>query len=216
METPAPDPAPPAPMEQSPTPETALPAGYACPNCGGAVDPLPGSPVLQCPQCKTQFFPPTAEDADDTSADDEKGDEELDEEAELDALRIRQLSTLRRTAYRTRTYLIVGTAGCLFIAIQLLIFAVQSTREHHHWGRWPSGCVVFALASLIGAVKFAQRVAAVQRGINADLRARELEEQEAARHVPDLSTLSDGSHHAKNLEKMFGSGEGEDSRGSSC
>ena len=121
----------------------------------------------------------------------------------MSELRIRQLSTLGRTAYRTRSYLVVGTLACFGFAIQLAIVATDDARYLHHWGRGPIAYLLFAAAGLIGSFKFAARVMEVQRGINADLRARELEEQEAAKHPPDLSTLSDGSQHARNLERMF-------------
>jgi hypothetical protein len=71
-----------------------------------------------------------------------------------------------------------------------------------------------AIAALIGAGKFGAQVVEVQRGINNDIRNRELEEMEAAKREPDLSSLSDGSQHARNLESMFGAGENPNSESS--
>jgi len=74
----------------------------------------------------------------------------------------------------------------------------------------PSADAMLVVASLIGAYKFGIRALEVQRGIVADLRARELEELEAAKHEPDLSALSDGSQYAKALAQMYG-GQKEES-----
>jgi hypothetical protein len=203
MEDSAPDPAESGqPIENEPDVPPTPPSQIVCPQCGGAIDPQNVSgPIIECPHCATQFFPPVIEDDADKSADDSK--EEDVTEAELSELRIRQLITLQRTAYRTRSYLVVGTLGCLGFAVQLGIFAFQVARANHRWGSAPIAYLLFAGAGLIGSYKFGVRVMEVQRGINADARARELEEQEAARHEPDLSTLSDGSHHARNLASMF-------------
>src|SRR5665213_3683150 len=194
------DPAPATPFEPEDAPIS--PPQLVCPNCGTPVDPSAASaPIIECAKCGTQFFPPAVEDDSDDSDDD--SDEEDPTEAELSELRIRQLITLQRTAYRTRSYLIVGTLGCLGFAIQLTIFAVHSLRDNHRLKSSSIACLFFAMAGIIGSYKFAMRVREVQRGINADARARALEEEEVARHPPDLSTLSDGSHHARNLERMF-------------
>ncbi|HWE01813.1 MAG TPA: hypothetical protein VG326_05335 [Tepidisphaeraceae bacterium] len=188
--------------EMGSDPAAASGSQIACPQCGQPVDlSSAAGPILQCPNCGTQFFPPVSEEESDASRDEAKA--EHDTEAELSELRIRQLSTLRRTAYRTRSYLVVGTLGCLGFAIQLLIFTFHDVRERHHWGPSPIAYLLFAVAGLIGSYKFAVRVVEIQLAIKADLRARELEEQEAAKHEPDLSTLSDGSQHARNLERMF-------------
>jgi hypothetical protein len=169
---------------------------------GLAVDPASASgAILQCPNCGTQFFPPASEDQEEDS--EQEQEEEKSTEEELSELRIRQLITLGRTAYRTRSYLVVGTLACFGFAVQLTIKAMNTARDSHRWGLWPITFLLFAGACVIGCYKFGQRVADVQRGINADRHARELEEAEAAKNPPDLSTLSDGSQHARNLEKMF-------------
>lgn len=182
---------------------------YVCPNCGLAIDPsaICGA-FIECPHCGNQFLAPVA--------DDEPPDEPSEEHVstrraaqleELEELRIRQFSTLRRTAYRTRSYFIVGSAACLMVAAQIA------------WAIWHSGpghrvvkiiAVVVAAGALEGALAFARRVVRVQRGINAELRDRERQEKEAARHEPDFSALSDGSQQARNLERMVGGREEQD------
>src|ERR1700733_2823634 len=80
------------------------PPQLVCPNCGTPVNLSAASaPIIECEKCGTQFFPPAVEDDSDDSGDD--SDEEDPTEAELSELRIRQLITLQRTAYRTRSYL---------------------------------------------------------------------------------------------------------------
>jgi hypothetical protein len=185
--------------------EVKSPADPICPDCGQPVgESARVGPVLICPHCGGQFFPPTedtAEDAEDDASDgNARGSAASDEE--LRELRIRQFSTLRRTAYRTRSYFIVGTSACLIVAIQLMIRGAQTLRLVGWHGR-PIGYFLAAAACLIGMVEFAIRVARVQRGINADLRAREQEEIEAAKQEPDFAPLSDGSQQARNLEQMF-------------
>ncbi|HWE98130.1 MAG TPA: hypothetical protein VG269_29565 [Tepidisphaeraceae bacterium] len=184
--------------------EAEAPAEVVCPDCGQPVgENARIGPVLVCPYCGGQFFPPAedgAEDADDASDGDARGSAAREEE--LLELRIRQFSTLRRTAYRTRSYFIVGTSACLIVAIQLMIRGVQALHVVGWRGR-PIGYFLAAGACLVGMVEFAIRVARVQRGINADLRAREQEEIEAAKQEPDFTPLSDGSQQARNLEQMF-------------
>ena len=177
---------------------------HSCPDCGQPVgDSARVGPVLVCPHCGSQFFPPATDQVDE--AGEGEGSDSVTpnaaREEELRELRIRQFSTLRRTAYRTRSYFIVGTAACLIIAIQLIIRGVQAIHLVGWRGR-PIGYFLAAGACLIGMTEFGIRVARVQRGINADLRARELEEIEAAKQEPDFTPLSDGSQQARNLEQM--------------
>jgi uncharacterized Zn finger protein (UPF0148 family) len=195
-----------APNAES-SPEPSSPEEHPCPDCGQPVgENARAGPVLVCPHCGGQFFPPAMEEADEAGEEpDDRAKTNAAHEEELRELRIRQFSTLRRTAYRTRSYLIVGTAACLIIAIQLIIRGVQALHVLGWRGR-PIGYFLAAGACLIGMTEFGIRVARVQRDINADLRAREQEEIEAAKHEPDFTPLSDGSQQARNLEQMV---EGE-------
>ncbi|MDB5171324.1 MAG: hypothetical protein JWN51_97 [Phycisphaerales bacterium] len=188
-----------APIEPSASQE------HSCPDCGQPVgESARVGPVLVCPHCGSQFFPPAPDEADESGEDNSDSPKRnAHHEEELRELRIRQFSTLRRTAYRTRSYFVIGTAACLIVAIQLMIRGVQALHLVGWRGR-PIGYFLAAGACLVGMVEFGIRVARVQRGINADLRARELEEIEAASREPDFTPLSDGSQQARNLEQMVG------------
>ncbi|HET6249543.1 MAG TPA: hypothetical protein VFE47_17780 [Tepidisphaeraceae bacterium] len=191
------------------------PSGLVCPHCGQALDMAGGwHPVVECTQCRAQFFPPAPQPTEDLS-DDEK-EEQLTrqtQEDELSALHIRQFSRLIQANYRTRSYFIIGAITCLWMIMPLLFFAVKDSQHEHHWGLTATGYALFALASLMGAIRLGRRVVGIQREINANRKARELEEAEAARHEPDMSTLSDGSQRARNLEMMFGGKAGENEPG---
>lgn len=174
-----------------------------CPQCSAAVDAASSDgPVLQCPACGTQFFRPAAEESEPSNDDEQTPDDPQQSEAELSELRIRQMVTLCRSAYRTRSYLIVGMLGCLGLAIQLIIFAVHN--RHDRRPNLLAFCsqVFFAVAALIGSGMFGVKVVEAQRQIIAQRKLREAEEAEIARHPPDLSLLSDGSQQARNLEAM--------------
>ncbi len=149
-------------------------------------------------------FAPVPEGAEDIDADAPDADEP-DPQTELSELRIRQFIALRRSAYRTRSYLIVGTAGCVFAAIQLVIFFAQFFHHRHRWWRLIETTYLFlAACAVMGAVKLGKWTWKVHREIEADLRRARNAGCQAAENEPDLSTLSDGSHHARNLERMLG------------
>jgi DNA-directed RNA polymerase subunit RPC12/RpoP len=192
-----------SPAEPAQPPESSPAPQYICPNCGTSVDPATVSgPVIECPQCNTQFFPPAVEEPAETSAEEDALTEKTREE-QLSALHIKAAATLRRGAYRERSYYIVGLVASVVIMIQLVINATGRIHREHRLSAMTVGYLLFALALFIGAGKFGNLALEVHRRIRADIRARELEEMEAAKNPPDLSLLSDGSQHAKNLEKMF-------------
>src|SRR5688500_20375866 len=58
---------------------------------------------------------------------------------ELDGLRIRQLSALRRGAYRGRSYALIGVGACVVTAIQLLLMMIAHVRGRG-WGVYQTGC----------------------------------------------------------------------------
>ena len=193
--------------DSTPPADAALPSHYPCPSCGESVEPSDRGAILQCSHCGTQFFPPAPQDSQEEEA--ESSSTETDDEAELSELRIRQLVTLRRSAYRTRTYFIVGVVACTLLCVMLVKYVYQSVRLSHHWELRDSTGSLFAVAALIGAFKFAHHVSRTQREIDDALREREREEAEAAKVEPDLSTLSDGSQHWKHLEQIQREGNDE-------
>ena len=126
-------------------------------------------------------------------------DEEEHAEArddELDGLRIRQLSALRRGAYRARSYAIIGAAAGFVVAVQLVIMTVAYVRAQG-WGRWPIGYVLFAAAAVMVGLHFARRALEIHREIRTPI-----ELPPPPPGGPDFSTLSDGSQQWKNLEDI--------------
>jgi len=185
------------PAETSPAPQ------LICPNCGTTINPAYVSgPVIECPRCHTQFFPPAPEEPEESSDEDNALTDKTREE-QLSALHIKAAATFRRSAYRTRSYFVVGLVACTVIMVQIVINAIERIHHEHRVSAMSIGYFLFAFALFIGAGKFANLALEVHRKINADIRAREQEELEAAKNPPDLSALSDGSQHARNLEKMF-------------
>jgi hypothetical protein len=113
-------------------------------------------------------------------------------EHELDGQRIRQLSSLRRGAYRARSFAIIVAVACFVASIQLTITALTGTVATY---RAISGALgVFAL---FAAVHFARRVTELQR----EIRTPSPMPPEPP-GGPDFSTLSDGSQQWRNLEDI--------------
>jgi hypothetical protein len=194
------------PAPQSESQES--PAAVVCPNCGHGIDPgTVSGTIIECPSCRTEFFLPVEEEVIEAAEPAADADAPVSTDQEISALRIKQFATLRRTAYRTRSYFIIGALGCLWVTIPLVIAIVSNFREQHQWTMWVSLYVTLGLVALIGAFKFAMKAVETQRGIEADIRAREAEELEAAKVEPDLSALSDGTQYAKLLERMTGGSE---------
>jgi hypothetical protein len=155
-----------------------------CPHCGEAiVDP----PALTSP----------ANDEFAVIADDEEESEkeaETTKEEELSALRIHQISALRRGAYRARSHCIVIAAAFLFCAIELGIMAVKNLRTHGH-RVFLTAYVATAVLALFFAGKLFRRIRELTQEVNQPLLADPAE-------PPDFSTLSDGSQHAQHLAQM--------------
>lgn len=116
------------------------------------------------------------------------------EDDELSALRIKQIATLRGTAYRSRSYAIVAGTACAVIAVQLLWNTIRDLRGGVFSSK-SAGYGLFALAGIYGAVHFFRRARAYHR------MAKQTGLQEPT-EPPDLSSLSDGSQRWKNLEQV--------------
>ena len=168
---------------------------YVCPHCGQSLaNPDPRQPVLNCPNCgqavsvATEDAPPTAASeiqpalGIETPADDE-----------LSGLRIRQISDLRRGAVRTRSWLLIGAIVCAVGAIQLLFLAASGYRSGLRLS--PLGDLAASVLAVILCIYFSTRALAAHR----ELKQSHLEEPPVP---PDFSTLSDGSQHSANLERM--------------
>src|SRR5690242_7635892 len=156
---------------------------YSCPHCQQTVDvqEVPEHGVVTCPHCSGEFSlpEPVAEE---------------DQEVELDGLKIRQLSTMRRTAYRGRSYAIIAAAACAVVAVQLIWLSIRHVYTIG-WGVWPIGYLLLVPLALWGAWHFLERA----QSLGIESKRSALDEPTTA---PDFSSLSDGSQHAKNLEEM--------------
>lgn len=115
------------------------------------------------------------------------------DDAELSAMRIHQISALRRGAYRTRSWLIIAAVVFLAGAAQLIYLAVHGFRLGQRIV--PIGDLAAAVAALVVCPYFVRRALRVHREIHRSL----IEEPTTP---PDFSTLSDGSQRWKNLEAM--------------
>jgi hypothetical protein len=111
----------------------------------------------------------------------------------LDAARVRQLSAVRRGAYRVRSYCLVAVVACGVAGGQLALMAVRHVRALG-WSLRPAGYVCGILAAMMAAAFFLRRAAELTR----ELRTR----APGPQATPDFSTLSNGSHAWKNLEQM--------------
>jgi hypothetical protein len=115
---------------------------------------------------------------------------------ELDGLRIRQLTALRRGAIRARSYALIGAAACFVGAIQLVVLTVRHVRAWG-FGLQPVGYILFAIVALMLCGYAARRARQLQKEIDTPIPL-----PPAPPDGPDFSTLSDGSQHWKNLENV--------------
>lgn len=169
-----------------------------CPRCGNEFQIIEQSPILQCTACGEQFFPP--EPAEVPIETTESPEPKPTSEEELSGMRIRQISVMRRAAYRTRSYYIIGLGACVVIAIELCLMIVRSIRETHLHFRTSSlfaftAYCLFLVGAIAGGFFFARRLLELQQEIR-----QSLQKEPAAQ--PDFSTLQDGTQHIRELEQM--------------
>jgi hypothetical protein len=130
---------------------------------------------------------------DDQPRDDSQRPPEPD--VELDGVKIRQFTALRRSAIRMRSWLLIGAAVCAVGAMQLLILAVQLAHRNRSWGVWQTLYIAIAGLAVFGIRHFLRKAGRYKREIEKPL----LKDPEAP---PDFSTLGDGSDRWKNLEDI--------------
>jgi len=112
---------------------------------------------------------------------------------DLDADHIHKVTHLRRTAHRSRGYLLIGSAFCAVLGVQLIWNSV---------GRFRGGYNVIAAAYLMAAavlLALAWRAFGRAQQFKREADASTLSDPKSP---PDLSQLSDGSQSWKNLEDM--------------
>jgi DNA-directed RNA polymerase subunit RPC12/RpoP len=185
----------PPPPDDAPLDEAAPPQAYVCPQCDQAVelDPNSTEAFLQCPHCGGQFAV-IVDEPPEGAGDDPHADQRA-REAELDGMRIRQLSNARRALIRLRTYLFIGCVLGAVGGVQLIIKAVQRVRHEGLWDLRTVGFIAFAAACFMVAVFFLNRMTQMSHELKRPL----LEEPTTP---PDFSMLSDGSQHARDLEDI--------------
>ena len=156
---------------------------YHCPACGALVAPVSGQRLLVCPECGEQSFIPEDASSDENSQNYQEA-EPTPDDSELSENRIRQMSNLKRGAYRNRSWCIVGAVACLVGAAELVQMTIHEARRG---GVMLSiGFCFAAAAALIGSGYFLR--AALQ--LSKEIRASSIPEPTTP---PDFSTLSDGS-----------------------
>jgi hypothetical protein len=113
---------------------------------------------------------------------------------ELDGLRIRQLASLRRAAYRSRSHAIVAMLVCAVAMVQAAIFLVQHLMHiGFNWRALLYACIL--IAGAFGSIFFMSRAIALHREATQT-------HTPAPTTPPDFSSLSDGSQRWKNLEDL--------------
>jgi predicted Zn finger-like uncharacterized protein len=178
-----------------------LPVGvYACPHCGSevAVDTdevgLGKGPFVRCPYCGDEFAVGAATE-EDRQAQELRARIEQQREAELSAMRIRQVATIRRATIRARSYLLIGAIACAGVAIQAVIQIVQRLRALHRWDAWAWAYAAWLLLMAVGARFFARRWLALGREL-----AKPLLDDPAT--PPDFSTLGSDTERWRQLEDI--------------
>jgi DNA-directed RNA polymerase subunit RPC12/RpoP len=171
----------------------------ACPHCGQrvAVELADVARSYICPGCGQTFEMPAMQlamptlDYADPDAPDDRQDEAMDE---LDGLRIKQLATARRAAWRTRSWVLITAIGAGTGAAQLVLMSAQSFRAGAtDWG------VAYAVSALLALMLCTRLLVRARR------MKRQIEEQshhDKPSRPPDFSELSDGSQRWKNLSAL--------------
>ena len=112
---------------------------------------------------------------------------------ELDELRIRQVATLRRALYRSRSHAIVVMVALVVVAVQLGWMTYSSWRRAN-----PKLAVALGVAGvgcIVGAHHFYRRAAALHQEAKQTLLVEPSD-------APDFSSLGDGSQRWKDLEEL--------------
>jgi len=114
-----------------------------------------------------------------------------DDPEHLDARRIARLAAVRRAAYRSRSYCLIGAVGCGVGAAELIYQALGHETA------------AASFLELIGAVSLLWLGRIFLRWSAAYLLEAKQTEQAPADCPPDFSTLGDGSQIAANLQRMM-------------
>lgn len=118
--------------------------------------------------------------------------EPLNHEQELDALRIRQVARGRQAAMRFSSYFLVGAGATAVAALDLLWRTIRQLKEH-------TPAIALYLPAAGALAWLSSRLFAKANRLSQEAQARTAPEPTSP---PDFSTLSDGSHIVRNLERL--------------
>lgn len=168
---------------------------YSCPYCGEGVlaAAAQGNPFVRCRRCSQEFvFGALSQESAQLELNSLQPGHPKDDE--LDGSRIRQIASLRRAAYRSRSYCVIATGGCIVGAAELLYDAAPL----FHAGRGIVQPVLYLLGgvALLGLGGYFARWVMVFHRESKAVPANEL------LAPPDFSNLNDGRQIAKNLENL--------------
>jgi hypothetical protein len=171
-----------------------------CPHCMATVNAQPKeqAQVVLCDRCKQVFIlpgvdgyvPPVAQapGAQPFVVDDGNSTEERDD---LDGVKIRQLAAVRRAAFRSRSYCVVGAMFCMVASGQLIFKATVHLRSGENFRL---ALLYLAIVPLCWSVayRFYRRAQQLQQEATQSSLTEPLT-------PPDFSPLSDGSQRWNSL-----------------
>lgn len=185
----------------SPSEPTAAPAieNVICPGCEEEIEvDRATARDFRCPYCNMAFV--VEGDEEEPSGDPEGDAERLELERrraeELDGLKIRQLSVLRRAEYRQRSYVITGLAACA-IAVGQSIWMAHVHVSERGWGPRVFGFLTVTLIAVVLSV-WLWRLFKRQTAMIAEHHAADT----TPTREPDFSTLSDGQDRWERLNEV--------------
>ena len=170
---------------------------YTCPYCQQSVEvSAPAGEIFTCPGCGNAFSLGRSDDEERgvDAAVNREADARHRRDDELDANRIRQLATMRRAAYRARSYCVIAAFACAVAMVQLVWMTIRHVRVAG-WQRRPVGYLLFAIIALAAVTYFVRRAAALHH----EARRTALDEPGGS---PDFTPLDDGSKRRTNLENV--------------
>jgi hypothetical protein len=122
------------------------------------------------------------------------GEMDDDRSAELNELRIRQLATLRRSAYRSRSHAVIAMLVCIVAMAQAAVLLAQHLIQIGMGWR-PVIYTMFVVGGAGGGWFFARKAMVLHRETKQSY-------IQSPTEPPDFSTLGDGSQRWKNLEEI--------------
>ena len=170
---------------------------FRCPGCDEEVD-VPAESLgqlVRCPYCNADFFAADGQTHEMVVDDTPPADDDAAPPDELDAVRVRQLSTLRLATLRSRSWCLIGLLLSATTAADLFGKAAIWAWDLHRWGWWPTWV---SLAGLTAAAL----------AVTAGRAARRLGREAALSTLPepttppDFSTLGNGADRWRRLEEV--------------